>query len=161
MGVDDEVAKDPRQGEALGLLKGDAQTPRPARTPPVFKVGLELYRLVDTLEADYSFGYHGELEWGQTYSTRVRLEVWTVDKVTPCGAWVALGRAGDQIRGEAKWVTPRSRLLFVSPAEAREGAIAKRRWHIEKTRQRLRQAERRLQALEQWSSDEGGEVTRS
>ena len=76
-----------------------------------------------------------------------RWKLWTVVKVTPCGAWVIDAPEGANICSERIWVGTNSKRVAATKERARELAIRRRSYHIKMCRQRLELAERRLERI--------------
>lgn len=89
-------------------------------------------------------------EWLPAGYTRVDIHwrAWTVERVTPRGAWVTEGLAGGTLRGERMWVGHSTRKVAASKAEAKARAIEKRAFHVQQCKKRLDRAEHQLSVLE-------------
>lgn len=113
-----------------------------------FVAGQRLWSLVDGVVAIGGVDITGE--W---FTRGIRIEVawqpWVVERVTPKGAWIRTGDAGDRIFQSRRWVSATTRLVAPTKALARENAIRKRKYHIKMARNRLELAEQRLRTLEQ------------
>jgi hypothetical protein len=113
-----------------------------------FIEGQVVWSLRDVALADGFIDETGE--WQPTGSTRVIVcwRAWTVEKVTPRGAWVVEGRAEETLHGEKMWVNNATRKVSATKEVAKERAIEKRAFHVSQCRKRLERAEQQLSVLE-------------
>jgi hypothetical protein len=124
-------------------------------TPGVFTEGQVLWSLKDVSREMGSMDDMGE--WHPAGYARVDIywTEWTVEKVTPNGAWVFEGHAGDRVRGERIWVANNTRKVAATKTEAKARAVEKRAWHAKECRKRLERAEHQLRVLENLKVEEG------
>lgn len=89
---------------------------------------------------------------GEWTSAGTRVEVlwqpWTVERVTPKGAWVQPGLRTHGIRGIKVWVSNNTRTVAPTKEQAKLNALGKRKYRVKMARTRLERAEERLRALE-------------
>jgi hypothetical protein len=90
----------------------------------------------------------------------MRWVVWTVERVTPKGAWVRAGREGDTLRGNAMWVANNTRKVAATRQAAKDFALVKRAYHARMCAERLEKAQTRLEALKTANIVESGEHRR-
>lgn len=94
-----------------------------------------------------SVGLDGEWEPSTYLHVEVRWQEWTVEKVTPRGAWVQPGLRSHNLRGFREWVSFSTRRVSATKAEAKEQAVRKRAYHLQMSKRRLEGVLRRYYAL--------------
>jgi hypothetical protein len=114
----------------------------------VFKVGQVLWSLEDKV---LTMGHISDTgEWESSGYTRVdtRWVAWTVESVTPKGAWVQEGLATDTLRGTRMWVAYNTHKVATTKQRAKDHAVSKRAYHTRMCRERLASAEHRLHVIQ-------------
>jgi len=120
--------------------------------PPT--VGATLWRLVDTVHAVGGISIEGEWTVAPVRRVDVRWVEYHVEAVTRCGMWIRSGRPGDRVFEDRRWVSFNTRHVSATKEEAKICAIGKRSYHVKKCKQRFEEAERRLRALEQTTTED-------
>jgi hypothetical protein len=113
-----------------------------------YTVGQALWSLVDMPLTMGSIDMEGEWVSAGYIRVDMRWVVWTVERVTPKGAWVRAGREGDTLRGNAMWVANNTRKVAATRQAAKDFALVKRAYHARMCAERLEQAQTRLAALQ-------------
>ncbi len=110
--------------------------------------GQQLYRVEDRVTTSGYYDYDGDyICTGHKYIDVV-LIVFTVDKVTPKGAWISIGLPEHVLRGDRRWVSHETRRVQTSKLAALNDARRRRAYHLGKTEERLELVKRRLAELE-------------
>jgi hypothetical protein len=113
-----------------------------------YTVGQVLWSLVDMPRTMGGIDMEGEWVSAGYIRVDMRWVVWTVERVTPKGAWVRAGREGDTLRGNAMWVANNTRKVAATRQEAKDFALVKRAYHARMCAERLEHAQTRLAALQ-------------
>lgn len=113
-----------------------------------FTEGQVLWSLEDTVRTAGGPDLNGEWVSSGFQIVDIRWCVWTVERVTPRGAWIQAGLAGDTLRGTRMWVGFHTRKVAPTKEKAHDNACSKRAYHVVMCRKRLDTAELRLRALE-------------
>ena len=120
-----------------------------------YTVGHVLWSLVDKPRTMGTIDMEGEWVSAGYIRVDMRWVMWTVERVTPKGAWVYRGREGDTLRGETMWVANNTRKVAATRQEAKDFALVKRAYHARMCAERLEHAQTRLAALQALKVSDG------
>ena len=120
-----------------------------------YTVGQVLWSLVDMPRTMGGIDMEGEWVSAGYIRVDMRWVVWTVERVTPKGAWVRAGREGDTLRGNAMWVANNTRKVSATREQAKAFAVQKRTYHVRMCTKRLEHAQTRLAALQSLKVSDG------
>jgi len=120
-----------------------------------YTVGQVLWSLVDTPRTMGGIDMEGEWVSAGYIRVDMRWIAWTVESVTPKGAWVRAGRDGDTLRGIRKWVANNTRKVAATREQAKTHALIKRTYHARMCAKRLEHAQTRLAALQSLKVSDG------
>jgi len=115
---------------------------------PPYEVGQTLWTVEDWIELD---GYFDEMDDWLSLGHKVfaRLTQWTVERVTPAGAWIVVRGAlpGNTSGAPGRWVSLDPKRHGRTPAEARDKAARLRAYHVARCEDRTKDAQERLLAI--------------
>jgi len=125
-----------------------------------YTVGQVLWSLQDTPRTMFGLDVEGEWVSSGYIHVDMRWVAWTVERLTPKGAWIRAGRDGDTLRGILKWVGSNTRKVAATREQAKTHALVKRAYHVRMCAKRLEHAQTRLEALKTANIVESGEHRR-